>query len=181
MMRAIVSILAACLLVSLSDCARPTEVRSLAETAHPISVALKRSSEALQARFADQRAVREQRATELSLQAAQARSVTAGIEREWRFADNKDSGRKLGILREEDAAILADPLAPVMAPSPVASEPPKLDQSPINVVINIFDQLKQEHSLSAAEIFGFLTSVNDELGKLNDQQEAEARAPQQEE
>src|SRR5262249_43454030 len=123
----------------LTACARPAEVRTLATSTYPISVSLKRSSEALQARFAEQRAGREARPTELGAQAARARALTAGTEREWRLADQKDPARRLSVLREEDEAILANPLAPVLAPEAVASKPPKLDQGPIDVVIKNLD------------------------------------------
>ena len=159
--------LALLLVLGLAACGRPPEVQSLASASAPVAIGLQTSGDALQARFADQRFTLDAYAGELGAQASRARSYSAGVERDWRFVDDKKALRQWLMLHEDDAAVRADPLAPVLTTITAISVPPALDAGPINVVVGNLAALGQPRGPQIDELFGFAQSVNAELAKLD--------------
>lgn len=166
-------------LLAVTACGRPMEVRSLAGSALPLAVDLKSSGSALQARFGQQRSALEGRSGELIEQAALARAYTSQIEKDWRFSatdGDKSRARQLAMLREEDAALLADPLAQLVGTTASVSKPPAWDFGALNKVITGLDGFKQERKPDILDLTLFFKGVNDELKKLDDEQTASAPA-----
>jgi hypothetical protein len=150
----------------LCGCARPQEVRALSASALPLATNLKTSAEGLQRRFGQQRETLDGRADELMVQGALARSQAKQVEEDWRYAGETALPKKLAMLREADAAIIADPLAAVAPTTPISSKPPKLDLGPLNKVLGALDKLRQKRTANGLELFAFVQSVNSKLAEL---------------
>ncbi len=158
--------------ILLSGCARPLEVRSVSAAALPIATNLKGSAENLQTRFAAQRKTLDGRANDLAMQAANARVTSNQIEQDWRYLGDTAKPKLLALLRENDDAILADPLASVATPAPAIAtgKPPGLDLAPLNKVVDALGKLRSERKMGHGELFGFFISVNTKLCELGKEQ-----------
>lgn len=151
----------------LGGCARPQEVRALSDSALPLATNLKTSAEGLQRRFGQQREALDSRADELLLQTALARRQANQTEADWRFGGETALPKKLAMLREADAAIIADPLASVAPPPSTTSKPGKLDLGSLNNALAAFATLRQKRRSTGWELFGFVRSVNAKLAELD--------------
>jgi hypothetical protein len=162
-------------LAALGACGRPLEVRSLASAALPIATNIKTAAESQQSRFAVQRDLLDGRANELAQQAALARNASYQIEQDWKFQGNAALPKTLAMFREGDAAILADPLAPVSPPTTISSKPAALDTSSLNKVVTGFDRLRAARQADASELFGFFVSVNEKLVEIEQEKKADPK------
>lgn len=152
MTRAGTSICLIALTLAATACARPEEVRQVARLSRPIAVDLQRTGAQLDARMAMQAASADSYAATLAAQEARARTHAAQIERDFRLQHSENALRTLTIMREGDAALIADPLSPVAASAPPAATPRQaLDLSALDAVIAGLDRLTREQRATAAD------------------------------
>jgi hypothetical protein len=163
---------------ALSACQRPQEVREVARLSKPIVLRVQQSGAELASRMSLQTAHLNQRAETLSMQEASARAHTAAVERDLRLLGDKETLRKLEVIREADAELLADPLASVRAPAAAKQErgeAAKIDLSPLTKTIAALDRLSGAGRMSSSEIGLFLEDVNEEMERLEAEGAADTR------
>lgn len=162
----------------LGACSRPAEVREVARLSQPIAAGIQASAGRLQARMALQADALEFYAASLGAAEGRARAHVAIIERDLRLADDETTMRTLTIIREGDAAILADPLSPVAAGVPAARpQRTTVDVSPLSKAIAGLDRLGRERRGDWREFLTFAQEANSELRKIESEGAAETPAP----
>jgi hypothetical protein len=163
----------------LASCARPAEVRNLSAVVYPIAVQMKVSLQDRQSGFAEQRVMIEGRAANLRKATAESRKRSLDIQRVWRMSDDEARLRRFGILRENGEQILAAPLSSVIGqPSPNASNPPKVDQGPIDAVIKNAASLRSKRSWNLEELIEFAMNANADLRRIDLEKASSQNSPQ---
>jgi hypothetical protein len=163
---------------SLSACSRPQAVRDVATASQPVVLGIRRSGSEIQTRFQLQREAFAAREVDLQRLTASARARSDAIERKWRFsADEKKLAqltKQLGVLREKDEQVRANPLAATAVPPPPEVETIKLDLAPLGRTLSALDLLKGTHRLDWEDYVAFGRATNEELDKLSREAGGEA-------
>lgn len=165
-------------LAALAACTRPAEVREVASASEPVLAGVQRSSAALQRQFLLQRenlavsTVRYERIR--SDVAAEVRSAEA----EWADTEAEGPPKRLAGIREQDATLLADPLASLRPETLKVVPPPPLELKGLIVAAKTIGRLKAEAGLTGAELFNFVSEVDGELRKLEAEQKEEQETAQ---
>ena len=161
-----------------SGCARPEAVREVARLSQPIAVGLQRSGQQLEVRMSVQASSFDSAAAALARQEARARARAALIERDFRLRREDNAIRTLVIVREGDAALIADPLSPVAASAPpVATQRQALDLSALDGVIAGFDRLRGPRRATLGDLLVFARDINSELAKLEEEGASATEVP----
>jgi hypothetical protein len=124
------------------------------------------------------------RAERLSAQQAAARQHANAVERDFRLLKNEEALRQLAILKEDDAALLADPLASVRSAKArgEGTEPAKIDLAPLTKTVAALDRLSGAQRMTWDQVGVVLKDAADELKKVKEESAAAdasaAAAPQ---
>ena len=149
----------------LAGCVRPERVRTVSQSALPVAQALADSVPALNARMArQQRGFAERRAIDEVDIAADAATV-ALYERSWRLRDAKPAINSLAVLREGDAALLADPVPGQPTPTAVATV--VVPMSDITALQAGLANLAMPHKFERGDLLSFAEAVQKERAKRN--------------
>lgn len=169
-----VDILCCLALALLAGCTRPRVVRSVAESALPIATQLQTSAPALQGRMALQLRGFEERNLDVAREITLVEEPVILAHRLWRLRDDGGRPKRLAFMREGDAAILADPLAPLAAPRAMAAAPNSVALGDLDRSIAGLDSLTRRARLDVGQLFKLGRSVNEELRKID--QEAKGKS-----
>lgn len=159
-MRLILLLIPICLL---GACARPEAVRSVARSSLPIATQLELSAPRLEKRMALQQRTLAERSSAIDLRTAVDVDIVGLKEREWTLRKDDDRLRRLKVLRDQDEATLADPLAAISNASVVKPASNPVVVADLKKAIQALDRLSGPRQTNALELIQFAGSVRDEL------------------
>lgn len=164
-------------LVVIAAPATALQTREVATLTQPLVARLQTEGDSLQKRMALQRRAFELQAQTFARQEQNARGPALVAEQDWRMTGNTQVLAQLTVLREGDAALIADPIASISGPTvTAASKQPAIDLSALKSVISGLDRLKGKGGMSFVELAQFAAATNDALVKLNAEQPEAAAA-----
>lgn len=164
--------------IPMAACTRPAAVRSVARNALPVAAQLQTSMPILEQRMRLQRRGFAERNAAMARQRGRDAEMVALIERRWTLGAQADPLRRMAVLRDRDAAILADPLAPLAEPTiaPVDANP--IPTGDLAAGIATLDRLTGRGGMSLEELLVIANAVGGELRKTETEAQAAAAGDQ---